>query len=277
MLNYIVWKGIHSINIGFFKIRCYSLMFVLAFLIGKQILSYILKKENQDYAKLEKIFIYTLFSTILGARLGHVLFYQKELFFKDPLSIFLPFRFVPNFQFTGFQGLASHGACITVIISTLLISYFFLHKNPLWLMDRMVFPFTLGGCFIRLGNFCNSEIIGKPFNAFFSILFINQNIEYGAIVPRHPTQIYEAILYLIFFIILMTLYITTDKKEYLGWFFGLFMLVLWSIRFIIEFIKESQGIEYINFFTLNSGQILSIPLIILGLIIFLTSKNRKNY
>lgn len=277
MFNYIIWKGFHSINIGFFNIRLYSLMFVLSFFIGKKLIVYIFNKEHQYFKNLDKMFIYILFSTILGARLGHVFFYQKELFFQDPLSIIFPFSFIPNFQFTGFQGLASHGACIGVIISTLLFSYSVLHKSPLWLMDRMVIPFTLGSCFIRLGNFFNSEIVGKPFNSFFSVLFINQNIEYGAIVPRHATQIYEAILYFIFFIILISLYFITDKKKYLGWFFGLFMLVLWTIRFIIEFMKEFQGNEYINFLNLNSGQVLSIPFIIIGLIIFLTSKSRINY
>lgn len=277
MFNYISWKGSEGIDIGFLRIRVYSLMFILSFLIGKKIMDYIFNQENEDHQKLEKIFIYTLISTILGARLGHVFFYEKELFLKDPLSIILPFSFVSNLEFTGFQGLASHGALIGVVISTILISYFFLHKHPLWLMDRMVLPFTLGGFFIRLGNFFNSEIIGKPYNAFFSVLFLNQNKKYGAIVPRHPSQIYEAVLYLILFVILIIFYVKTDKKKYLGWFFGLFMSLLWSIRFIIEFFKEEQGKEYIQFFNLNSGQILSIPLIIIGLIFFITAKNRKYY
>lgn len=277
MLNYILWKGTNGIYIGCLKIRFYSLMFILAFFVGKKIMDYIFNQEHEDYEKLDKIFIYTLISTILGARLGHVLFYEKELFLYDPLSIILPFSFSSKFQFTGFQGLASHGALISVTISTILLSYYVLHKHPLWLMDRMVLPFSFGGFCIRLGNFFNSEIIGKPCNLFFSVLFVNQNKTYGAIVPRHPAQIYEAILYLILFIILILIYIHTNKKQYLGWFFGFFMLVLWTIRFIIEFFKESQGKEYIHFMNLNSGQILSIPLMIIGIFFLYTSKNRKFY
>lgn len=277
MFNYIIWKGSDGIDIGFLKIRFYSLMFILSFLIGKKIMDYIFNQENKDYKKLEKIFIYTLISTIFGARLGHVIFYEKEIFIRDPLSVIFPFSFVSNIQFTGFQGLSSHGALIGVIISTVLVSYFCLYKSPLWLMDRIVLPFTLGGFFVRVGNFFNSEIIGKPCDAFFSVLFLNQNKNYGAMVPRHPSQIYEALLYLLLFIILMFYYIKTDKKKYLGWFFGCFMFSLWSIRFIVEFFKEEQGKEYIKFMNLNSGQLLSIPLIIMGLIFFFTSKYRKDY
>lgn len=272
---YITWNGTKGIEIGNFTLHFYSLMFVFAFLFGFKIMEFIFKKEKEDIQKLDKIFTYTFLGTLLGARLGHVIFYQSELFFQDPLSILLPFRFQPEFKFTGFQGLASHGALLGVCISTYLASRYILKKNPLWLMDRMVFPFALGGFFVRIGNFFNSEIIGKPFNSDFAVLFLQQSDEYGMIVPRHASQVYEAICYLIFFIILMILYIKTDKQNYLGWFFGLFMTVLWFIRFCIEFTKEPQGDEYTTFLNFNSGQTLSIPMIIIGIIILITSKNRK--
>lgn len=276
MFYYIIWKGIDGINIGFITIRFYSLMFVLAFLFGFKIMEFIFDIDKENKKKLDQIFIYTFLGTILGARLGHIIFYDIDILINDPISVFLPFSFFPNFHLTGFHGLASHGAFIGVVISSFFSNYFYLNKNPLWLLDRMVIPFTLGAFFVRLGNFFNSEIIGKPCNSFFAILFIKQSKSYGKIVARHPAQIYESISYFIFFIILIFIYLKTNKKKYLGWLFGFFMLVIFTIRFFIEYIKEPQGLEYTKFLNFNTGQTLSIPMIIIGMLILFLSKKNKN-
>jgi prolipoprotein diacylglyceryl transferase len=270
-------------------------MWIVAFMIGWYIMKRIFTKEKVSLDYLDPLFIYTVLATMLGARLGHVIFYQSELITEDFLSIFLPIRTKPTLEFTGFQGLASHGAAIGIIIGMYLYRKKYKYKSILWILDRIVIPVSSGAIFIRIGNFINSEIIGKASGDFpLGVRFIqdqyykNEIVQltgikdvqkaYNAVtenpqfqnlldaVPyRHPSQLYESFCYIFVFLILWFFYSKTNKKDQPGFLFGLFLVLLWSIRFFIEFTKEPQGDEYINWLNLNTGQWLSIPFILIGL------------
>jgi prolipoprotein diacylglyceryl transferase len=287
------WNPVTGIDIiGNFKLHFYSLMWVVAFLLGWQIMKRIFTKEKVSLEYLDPLFIYTVLATMLGARLGHVLFYQSELISEDFFSIFLPFKFKGGFQFTGFQGLASHGAAIGIIVGMYLYRKKYNYKSVLWILDRIVITVASGAVFIRIGNFINSEIIGKESGDFsLGVRFIQEyynkyeavretgikNVQkaYHAIaetpnllneVPyRHPAQLYESFCYIFVFLILWYFYTKTPKKNQTGFLFGLFLVLLWTIRFFVERLKEPQGDEYINWFGLNTGQWLSIPFVIIGL------------
>jgi len=273
---YTTWDPSTGIHLGPITLHYYSLMFILAFGLGYMLMTKIYKIDGVNVKYVEPLFTWTLIGTIFGARLGHVIFYQPELFQQDFWSVFLPIRTKPQLEFTGFSGLASHGAAIAVILTTLYYAYKIIRKNPFWVYDRITIPVALGGTFVRIGNFFNSEIIGKPApeNSPFAILFPQQSSEYGDIVPRYPTQLFEAGGYFLLFILMWILYRYTSKKYQQGWLFGLFLILLWAVRFFVEFLKEPQGDEIISFAGLNTGQILSIPFMIAGLAIMLTSKKR---
>ena len=156
------WNPITGIDIaGNFKLHFYSLMWVMAFILGWYIMKWIFTKEKVSLDYLDPLFIYTVLATMIGARLGHVLFYQSELISEDFFSIFLPFKFKGGFEFTGFQGLASHGAAIGIIIGMYLYRKKYKYKSLLWVLDRVVISVASGAVFIRIGNFINSEIIGN--------------------------------------------------------------------------------------------------------------------
>lgn len=256
----IVWNPSKGIEIGSFTLHYYSIMWIVAFLLGLQIMKRIYKNEGQSNESLDSLFIYAVVGIMLGARLGHVIFYQPELITEDFFSIFLPFKFKGGFEFTGFQGLASHGAAIAMIISMYLYNKKVLKKTVLWILDRVVIPVASGAVFVRLGNFINSEIIGKPTGSDFGVTFK----QLGEDFPRHPAQLYEAISYIFVFIILWYFYWKTKKSEQQGFLFGLFLVLLWTVRFFVEFVKEAQNIERADW-ALNTGQLLSIPFILIGL------------
>ena len=272
--DFIIWNPDEGIDILGFNLRYYGLMFVIAFGLGFLIMKRIFKIDGVDEKFLDPLFTWTLFGTIFGARIGHVLFYDAHLFVDDFWSVFLPIRTKPTIEFTGFSGLASHGAAIALILTTLYYSLKIIKKNPFWVYDRLGIVIALAGFFIRMGNFFNSEIIGKP-NESLAIYFPQQSLDYGAIVPRYPTQLIEGVGYLILFFSLWSLYRLTNKKYQEGWLFGLFLTILWSIRFFVEFLKEPQGEEYISFLGLNTGQILSLPFIFIGLGLIIYSKKKK--
>ena len=280
--------------IGNFKIHYYSLMWLAAFVLGWFIMKRIFTKEKVSLEYLDPLFLYTVLATMIGARLGHVIFYQPELIKQDFFSIFLPFKFAGGFEFTGFRGLASHGAAIGIIIGMYLYRRKYNYKSLMWLFDRIIIPVAIGGAFVRFGNFINSEIIGKvsgdfPLGVRFVQNFYNKydivqqtqiqdpELAYAAVtnnpkfhellqaVPyRHPAQLYEAFFYVILFIILWFIYTKTKKSEQTGFLFGIFLVLLWTIRFFVEFFKIPQGDEFINWFNLNTGQWLSIPFILVG-------------
>ena len=262
-LDFIWDPSSEGINLfGKFTIHYYSLMWILAFTIGWYIMKQIYKKEALSEESLDSLFMYTILGTIIGARLGHVIFYQAELLQQDFLSVFLPFKFNPTFEFTGFRGLASHGAAIGIITSMYLYNKNVLKKSFLWILDRIVLAVPIGGAFIRLGNFFNSEIVGNKTNSSFGVVFkaLNEN------EARHPAQLYEAFGYILIFVIIYYIFWKTAKASKPGYIFGLFLILLWSSRFIIEFFKEAQVVGREDWiFGMNTGQTLSIPFILIGL------------
>lgn len=269
----IVWDPSKGIDLGFFTLHYYSMMWIVAFILGLQIMKRIYKNENQTNESLDSLFIYSVVGIMLGARLGHVIFYQSELISQDFFSIFLPFRFKPEFEFTGFQGLASHGAAIGMIVAMYLYNKKVLHKSVLWILDRVVIPVASGAVFVRIGNFINSEIVGKPTNASYGVIFKQNEEEFG----RHAAQLYEAGLYVFVFLILLYVYWKTKKSEQQGFLFGLFLLLLMTVRFFVEFVKEPQNPGKENWiFGLNTGQMLSIPFILIGLYFMFIYKPKKS-
>lgn len=289
----IVWNPSEGIDLGFFVIRYYSLMFVIAFALGWYIMKKIFDRENESIEKLDSLFIWTVLATLLGARLGHVFFYQWDYFQDHPAEILLPFKFDP-FEFTGFQGLASHGAAIAIVIAMYFFSKKIMKRPLLWVLDRVVITVASGAVFVRLGNFFNSEIVGTKTNSALGIKFIRDEFDsdkakqitglskpneaYDAIVSnpqfaeflkqvpaKHPAQLYEAAGYVIVFAILFFMYWRTNIREKQGYLFGLFLVLLWTVRFLVEYVKESQGgfEEYLGLF--STGQWLSMPFIIVGL------------
>jgi phosphatidylglycerol---prolipoprotein diacylglyceryl transferase len=299
----IVWNPSEGIDLGFFMIRYYSLMFVVAFGLGWYLMKAIFEREGESIETLDSLFVWTVVGTLLGARLGHVFFYDWEYFRNHPEEILLPFRFSPHFEFTGFQGLASHGAALAVIISMYYFSKKVLKKPILWILDRIVIPVSSGAIFVRLGNFFNSEIVGKKTDSAFGIRFLrdhfsktdaqhltginNTNEAFNAIVTqpkfanllaevpvKHPAQLYESLCYVFVFALLYFLYWKTQVRLRSGLLFGLFLTILWSIRFIIEYVKESQGgFENELGNMLTTGQWLSIPFIMVG-IYFIWASNK---
>jgi len=272
-----IWDPTSGIELGPITLHFYSLMFIFAFGLGYVLMTKMFNTDNVNLKYLEPLFTWTLIGTILGARMGHVIFYQPELFKEDFWSVFLPISTKNGLKFTGFSGLASHGATIALIFTTLYYSFKIIKKNPFWVYDRLGIVVAIGGAFVRMGNFFNSEIVGKPVdpNSPFALLFPQQSSEYGITVPRYPTQLFEAIGYVLLFILLWVLYKKTNKKYQQGWLFGLFFIILWAIRFFVEFLKEPQGDEFISFAGLNTGQILSIPFMIAGFVIMIYSKKFK--
>jgi phosphatidylglycerol:prolipoprotein diacylglycerol transferase len=257
-------------KIGSFAIRYYSLMFVIAFMLGLHLMKKIFIEDKIELEKLDSMFIYVVISTLIGARIGHFLFYDPQFLIEKPLEVILPFRFSPKFQFTGFAGLASHGAAIGIIFAMYLFSKKVLKKPVLFILDRIAIPVSAGAIFVRIGNLMNSEIIGKPTNSDYGFIFRRLGEDF----PRHPAQLYESIGYLITFCILMFVYWKTDKKQKTGYIFGLFFAILWSVRFLVEFFKEKQVEGGENWILgLNTGQVLSIPLILVGLF-FMFRKNK---
>ncbi len=271
----IEWDPIKFIDLGFFKLHFYSLMWITAFVLGFYITKRIFKNEKESEASLDSLLIYSVLGIMIGARLGHVIFYQPDLFLEDFFSVFLPVRFKGGLEFTGFQGLASHGAAIAMIISMYLYNKKVLKRTVLWILDRVVIPVALGAVFVRIGNFINSEIIGKYTGTDFGVVFK----QLGETAPRHPAQLYEAFCYIFVFLALFYFYWKTKKSEQQGFLFGLFLVLLWSIRFVIEYFKEPQGGEYLadaigN--VINNGQILSIPFILIGLYFMFLHKPKVN-
>ena len=383
MISYFLWTGSPEIfSAGVISLRWYGLLFALGFLISQQILYYIYKTEGKPQKDVDTLTVYMVVATILGARLGHVIFYQPEIIWQSPLSVLLPFEFSP-FRFTGFQGLASHGGAFGILFALWLYSNysisfskkvnekvrrgFFAEKRSLpgqsylQVLDRIVILVALTGCLIRLGNFFNSEIIGKPSDSALSVVFvsplkesimkeratqtpvnevvvkrneegqpqgngrvpmnvylffkpgvsqpeaenyINGELKYymanlsefwdepfgkemsyqinpesdgtllakvsSLAVARHPAQLYESISCLVLFLALFAIWYRSKGDLPPGRIFGIFLIVLWSLRFIYEYLKENQ-VPFEDQLPLNMGQILSIPLILAGVVILVRS------
>jgi prolipoprotein diacylglyceryl transferase len=217
------------------------------------------KRENIPSEYLDKLTIYGMIGIIAGARLGHCLFYEPSYFLSHPLEMILPVTFPPGggVKFTGYQGLASHGGALGVLIAL----YFYSRKTNLSMIDTLDLIAVVAGLmgFIRLGNFMNSEIIGMPTTKPWGVIFGRVDT-----IPRHPAQLYEAISYFIIFAIMMILYYKMRDRLKNGFFFGLVLVLIFTARFVIEFVKEDQ-VGFENGMILNMGQILSLPYIAAGI------------
>jgi phosphatidylglycerol---prolipoprotein diacylglyceryl transferase len=363
--SFIIWNASPEIfGYGQVALRWYGLLFALGFLVSQQILYYMHKKEGKPEREVDSLTIIMVVATILGARLGHVIFYQPEIIWNDPLGIFLPFEFSPKFRFIGLQGLASHGGAIAILLAL----WWYARKRALTylhVLDRIVILVALTGSFIRMGNFFNSEIIGTPTDAPTGVVFANDLTEalkrnlsseledlviskneekdtlmqigqvptalylfcnmtvseagvknlisivqrhlksrpdhflipsnnYGepdyysrvqdngsfAIkipligIARHPAQLYESISCIILFALIFWIWKKHNGNPPEGRIFGIFMVVLWGLRFSYEFLKENQ-VDFENNLPLNMGQLLSIPLFLAGVFILVRSFKTK--
>jgi prolipoprotein diacylglyceryl transferase len=272
MLAKIIWDVDPVIfEIGNFGLRYYSLFFALGFIIGYMIVKRMFQKENIPVKELDNLLIYVLVGGLLGARLGHCFFYDWAYFSQHPLEIILPVQFQPEFRFTGFRGLASHGGAIGILIALILFVRKSKNiKNYLYVLDRVAIPTALAGAFIRLGNLMNSEIYGHPTDLPWGFQFVRN----GDTWASHPTQLYEALAYLITFAVLLILYNKRWKKSQHGFFLGIFLIMIFVARFFIEFLKEVQ-VSFEEGMALNMGQILSIPFILAGIGLLIYSMRKR--
>lgn len=264
MILGIDWKVTSQLIDGYSTPNLYGLLFVSGMIIGYFVIRKMFRSESIPEALLDKLLIFMVLATIIGARLGHVLFYGpwhdginskgvfEEGYFDHPLSIFKVWE----------GGLASHGGAIAILIALYYFSKKISRRPMLWILDRVVAPIAIAGCFIRLGNLVNHEIVGIPTGLPWGFNF-TQSEEYGG-VYRHPAQLYEAICYLISFIVLYRMYWKSDAKKQPGRIFGAFMVLIWTARFLIEFIKEGQN-DNDAVWALKTGQWLSIPFVLIGL------------
>lgn len=264
LYSYIYWNPSETIiQIGSFAPRWYGLFWMVGLLLGAAFMFRLYKAQGIKEDEAQRLFIYVFLSVFIGARLGHCIFYEANYYFSSFshfLEIVLPIRFSEDgsWKYIGYQGLASHGGVIGLIIG--LAFYHRKTKIPmLVVLDNMGLCACITAAFIRLGNLMNSEIIGKPTDAPWAFIF-----EKVDSLPRHPGQLYEAIFYLIFFLIIYLVYLKNKERVGSGLFFGLCLSLVFTLRFFIEFTKEVQ-VPFENNMYLNMGQVLSIPFILIGL------------
>lgn len=258
ILNFVSWNvNPEIIDLGFIAPRWYGLLFASAFFFGYLIMQRFFQKEGIDIKVLDKLTTYMLVSTVVGARLGHVFFYDWAYYKNHLIEILYVWQ----------GGLASHGAAIAILIGL----YFFAKsekRHYFWAIDRVVIVTALGGFLIRMGNLMNSEIYGYETDLPWGFIFVRA----GETVPKHPTQIYEALSYLAIFGYLLWYYYRKNAKTANGYLLGMFLILVFGMRFIIEFIKEDQ-VAFESGMTLNMGQWLSIPAVLGGL--YLVWNSRK--
>lgn len=236
-------------QIGPIQPRWYGLLFASSFVVGYILMVRMFRHAGRQQQEVEQLLTYVLIGTVIGARLGHVIFYDLFYYLRHPAEIIAIWQ----------GGLASHGAAIGILLAM----YYFMKKKKkmtyLWLADRVVMVVAIGGAFIRTGNFFNSEILGEPSTLPWAVIFSRVDM-----IPRHPTMLYEAVLCIITFAICWTIYKRYKHQPPEGGIFGVFMLVLFSGRFLLEFTKMDQA-EFATEWAINMGQWLSIPLIIAGI------------
>jgi prolipoprotein diacylglyceryl transferase len=273
ILNYINWNADPEIiNVLGISIRYYGLLFVSGLILCIYILGWIYKRESIPPENLEKLSIYSMIGILVGARLGHCLFYEPSYYLSHPLEMILPITFPPDggIKFSGYQGLASHGGVLGLLIAL----YIYSRKTKHSMIDTLDLIAVVAGLsfgFIRLGNFMNSEIFGIPTTQPWGVIFVRVDN-----IPRHPAQLYEAISYFIIFTIMMILYKKVRAKFKNGFLFGLATVLFFTARFVIEFVKENQ-VGFEDGMTLNMGQLLSLPFIAVGIgfIIYGLMKTRE--
>jgi len=377
-MSFIIWSANPEI-FSFLPIRWYGLLFAMGFILSQQVMYYIYKKEGKDPKDIDTITIFLIIATIIGARLGHIFFYEPDILLERPWDVFLPVRFTPEFKFVGLQGLASHGAAPSIFLALWLYCRYDITfkglklkakritrkgQSYLQVLDRIAIVVALTGCLIRMGNFVNSEIVGKPTKSDYGVIFAKNvkevltnssspieaidfskrageslngyepitmhltfkdgdyektgieqyletrfkntltnhtyvaeniyqpsdvNLDYtldqkGGVfiaevstygIVRHPAQLYESISSLLLFVLLFAIWRIKKEETPKGRLFGLFLIILFGLRFSYEYIKENQ-VAFEDGMALNMGQWLSIPLIIAGIIIFVRSFSERN-
>lgn len=266
LLQVIEWNASPEIfRIGNFALRWYPLMFIISFTVGLYMVKKIYINEKKNVDELDWLLMAVLIGTIFGARLGHYVFYDWQLIFSNPLEVLLPIEITDSgIKFVGYRGLASHGAVFGILIAI----YFYTNKfkQPFfWVVDRVVIPTAFAAVFIRIGNFFNHEIVGAVAeNVPWAVKFKYHTDQ----LPRHPAQLYESICYLITFFIVYKTYQKTKERTPYGLLFGVFMILIFGFRFIVEFFKAEQNTNDVGVYQsigLNIGQLLSLPMILVGL------------
>jgi prolipoprotein diacylglyceryl transferase len=267
ILSYITWNpDAEMIRIGGFAVRWYSMCWLVGLALAYFLVRKLYKEQKVKDGLFDPLFIYCFIGILLGARLGHCIFYEPEYWLSSPqhvFEIFVPIRFMPDgsWKFTGYEGLASHGGTIGLTVA-LIIYWLRVRKHGLgiWqILDNIAIATPITACFIRLGNLVNSEIIGKVTDVPWAFIFERVDMS-----PRHPGQLYEAIAYAIFFPIGWYLYRKHPERVGTGFFFGLCLVLIFTFRFFIEYTKDIQVAKEAAM-TLNIGQMLSIPFVLIGL------------
>jgi phosphatidylglycerol:prolipoprotein diacylglycerol transferase len=260
MLDYIYWApNQEAFHVFGYPIRYYSLCWCIGLLLGYLIVGWLYKHQKIKDELFEPLFLYVFIGILVGARLGHCLFYEPDYFLAHPLEIFLPYRITPDgWKCTGYAGLASHGGTIGCMIAI----WLYVRKTKLNIMrvlDNIAIGTPIVACFIRLGNLMNSEIVGKVTDVPWAFVFANVGPE-----PRHPGQLYEAIAYLIIGVAMLLIYKRHSDKVGTGYFFGFCLTTIFTFRFLVEFIKDVQE-PWEASMPLDMGQLLSIPFIAIGI------------
>jgi prolipoprotein diacylglyceryl transferase len=247
-------------RIGSFAIRWYGLLFASCFLFGYILMRKMFANEGLGEDLLDKLTIYMAIGTVVGARLGHCIFYEPSFYFRHPLEILLVWK----------GGLASHGAAIGILLAL----WLFVRKEKkgyAWVLDRIAIVVALSGFFLRMGNLMNSEIYGVETTVPWGFVFLRNH----EVAPKHPTQIYEGLVYLLIFFLLKRMYWREKGQVYQGLLISIFLILVFTARFFIEFLKENQ-VPFESTMKLNMGQLLSIPFVLLGIIwLYLSLKNKK--
>lgn len=263
-LLYILWNpDLEIFRIGNFAIRWYGTCWAIGLVLAYFIVKWLYKDQKVKDAYFDPLFMYCLFGILIGARLGHCLFYQPEYFLSSwthVVEMFLPIHQMADgsWKYTGYEGLASHGGTIGLMVALYL--YYRKTGMNLWhVLDDIAIATPITACFIRLGNLMNSEIIGTPTNVPWAFIF-----ERVDMTPRHPGQLYEAIAYFFFFFVMLHFYKRTSKEVGTGFYFGLCLTLIFTFRFFIEYTKDIQ-VDFESGMIFNMGQLLSIPFIILGI------------
>lgn len=263
-LNYILWNpDVEAFHLFGFSVRWYSLCWLIGLVLAYFIVQRLYKQQKIKDELFDPLFLYCFFGILLGARLGHCLFYQPEYYltsWQHFIEMIVPIHYLPagGWKFVGYEGLASHGGTIGLIVALYL--YYRRTRLNLWqVLDNIAIATPITACFIRLGNLMNSEIIGKVTDVPWAFIF-----ERVDKMPRHPGQLYEAIAYFVFFFVGVWLYRKHPQRVGTGFFFGLCLTLIFTFRFFIEYTKDIQ-VDFESGMPLNMGQILSLPFIAIGI------------
>lgn len=264
-MDYIYWNVSPTIvEIGPLAPRWYGLLFALGFVVGFYVMRSIFQREGKPEADLDRLLLYMLGGTIVGARLGHVLFYEPGYYLSHPLQILMIWR----------GGLASHGGLVGILVALWLYARNRPGQPYLWLLDRIAVPAVLAGAFIRLGNLFNSEILGRTTDVPWAFVFVQAPPPFNN-APRHPAQLYESISYVLIFAVLMAIYRRSGARTPRGLLAGLFLVLVFSARFLIEFVKVRQA-AFGEALPLSVGQLLSLPAILVGVALLLYSRRHRS-